>query len=151
MQKEKKEKHFLKKPTYDGGPKALKAFVKENLKYPQEALKEKVEGSVSLKYSINYKGQVISTKVISGLGHGCDEEAIRIVKLLNFQVPKTRKMKVVFHKNITIHFRLPKQKKVKVAPRIQYNVTSKKADTTSSKSEKQKKKGGNSYTYTITI
>jgi protein TonB len=151
MQKEKKDKHFLKKPTYDGGPKALKAFVKENLKYPEEALKEKVEGSVSIKYSINYKGQVISIKVISSLGHGCDEEATRIVKLLHFEVPKNRKLKVVYQKNITIHFRLPKKKVTKVATNIQYNIISKKEMPASSDKEKKENKGGGSYTYTVTI
>ncbi|KAA3625395.1 MAG: energy transducer TonB [Bacteroidetes bacterium] len=143
MQKEKKDKHFIKKPFYEGGPKAMKAFVKENLKYPEQALKAKVEGPVKVRYSIDYKGNVVDTKVIAGLGHGCDEEAQRIVKLFKFQVPKNRKVKVLFYKNITIHFRLPK-KVEKPKTSIQYNVTKHKKTP----KEDEGKKGGG-YTYTI--
>ena len=147
MQKEKKDKHFLNRPIYEGGPKAMKLFVKENLKYPKAALENRVEGTVSLRYTINYKGNVIDAKVISGIGHGCDEEAIRLVKLFKFIVEKNRKVRATFHKNIQIHFRLPKQKVQKNAgQQVQYYYVAK------PKKEKEKPKqqeGG--YGYTITI
>jgi TonB family protein len=145
MQKEKKDKHFLHKPIYEGGPKAMKAFVKENLRYPKAAFDARIEGSVKVKYSIDFKGNVVKTKIISSLGHGCDEEAARIVKMLKFEVPKNRKMKVLFHKNITIHFRLPK--KVEKQPTtIQYNITKAKK-----KQEEPPKKSGSGYSYTIEL
>jgi hypothetical protein len=50
---------------------------------------------------------VIKTKILAGLSHGCDEEAIRVVSLLKFAVPKTRKLKVQYHKTVHLHFRLP--------------------------------------------
>ena len=147
MKKEAKDKHFIKKPIYEGGPQAMKAFIRKNLRYPEEALKNKVEGTVYVKYDIDYKGKVVDAKVISGLGHGCDEEAVRLVKLFEFSVPKNpRKLKIVFHKNIQIHFRLPKKKKNK-AQQFQINYISTPAEKKAPNPSKKENGGG----YTITI
>ena len=160
MKKEKKDKHFIKKPTFEGGLTALREFIRKNMKYPKAALKNKVEGTVFVKYTVDHKGKVINSKVVSSLGSGCDEEAKRLVALLKFQVPKIRKMRIQYHKSIQIHFRLPK---VKIAPKpkrkkppvnsgMQINYTT----TTTRKTEvKKKKKGdgesGSSYNYTISF
>ena len=149
MKKEKKDKHFIKKPIYEGGRAVLKSFIKTHLKYPKKALQEKIEGTVSLKYTIDHTGKVIDTKVISSLGHGCDEEAIRLVKLLKFQVPKIRGRRVLFHKDIQIHFRLPKSKKASTPSSFQYNYTSSTSKTEPSAPESKNSK--TSYHYTITI
>ena len=109
MKKEAKDKHFIKKPIYEGGPKAMKKFIGENLRYPKEALENKIQGTVYVRYDIDRKGNVFDAKVIKGIGYGCDEEAMRLAKLLKFRVPKTRGVRVTFHKNIQIHFRLPKK------------------------------------------
>ena len=141
MKKQKKDKNFIKKPIYEGGPAALKRFIQQNLSYPAEALEHQIEGHVYIKYDINYQGKVVDAKVITSLGHGCDEEALRLVKLLEFQVPKTRGVKVLFHKNIRIHFRLPKPESKSV--QYQYAPAKKKEKSTA------KKQG--SYNYTINI
>ncbi|MEM9820579.1 MAG: energy transducer TonB [Bacteroidota bacterium] len=106
MPKETKEKHFVKKPVYEGGLKAMRQFIRQNLQYPKAALEQRIEGTVYLKYNIDYQGNVKEVKVISSLGYGCDEEAMRLVKLLRFKVGKIRKGKILFHKNIQIHFKL---------------------------------------------
>ena len=144
MQRERKEKSFVKKPIYEGGANAMRAFVKKNLKYPKEAFKNKIEGTVYLKYTIDYQGNVIDTHVISGLGHGCDEEAKRIVKMLKFKVPKNRKIKVTFHKNIQIHFKLPKKTEKPTQQQITYTLVKKEQKEKPSTLQKS-----NSYTYTI--
>jgi len=109
MKKEKKDKHFLHKPVFPGGIKAMRKLIRENLQYPEAARNKKVEGTVHLRYAINYLGEVTEAKVISGLSSGCDEEAVRLVKLFRFEVPKNRKVRVLFHKTIQVHFRLPKR------------------------------------------
>ncbi len=107
MKKEKKDKHFIHKPIYEGGPKALRTFVQQHLRYPPAAQAAGIAGSVHLKYTIDKNGRVIDCKVISGLGYGCDEEAVRVVSLLTFRVPQNRKRHVLFHKKLAIHFRPP--------------------------------------------
>ncbi|MFK8005670.1 MAG: energy transducer TonB [Saprospiraceae bacterium] len=116
MHKERKGKHFIKNPFYEGGLKAMREFISQNKKYPKEALEEKIEGTVVIKYTINYKGKVIDTKVLKSLGYGCDEEAQRVIKLMKFEAPKNRGIKVKFFKNIQIHFRLPKEKEKNTPP-----------------------------------
>lgn len=106
MKKETKAKNFIPKPEFKGGPKALTAFIYQQLKYPPEAYENKTEGTVVLKAEINYKGEVIGTKIISSIGSGCDEEAARVVSLLKFHIEKVRNLKVIFFKTFNIQFKL---------------------------------------------
>ncbi len=115
MQKEKKDKHFLKKPSYPGGPEAMSAFISAHLVYPQDAIDQKISGMVQLELTISHQGEVLDTKVLHGLGYGCDEEAKRVAKLLKFHVPKNRGIKVRFFKKINIHFGL-KQSQITPVP-----------------------------------
>ena len=140
---EKKSKQFVKKPFYKGGKTAFNKFVTDNLKYPKEALDNKIEGTVMLRYSINYKGIVEDVKVIKSLGYGCDEEAIRIIKLLKFEVPKEpRKLRVLFHKETKLFFRLPKKKQSTSSTSVKYSITKE-------KKEESEKSSGSGYSYTI--
>ncbi len=123
--KQKKAKHFIKKPAYRGGLPAMRQFIKEHLQYPPLALEQQIEGTVYLSYLLNYKGVVLSTKVIHRLGYGCDEEAERLVNLLKFKVPVNRGVKVKFRKSIQIHFRLdsatmPPQRSVNLSNPYRY-------------------------------
>jgi TonB family protein len=146
VQKERKDKHFIKNPIYRGGRDALQKFIVTHLKYPKEALEKKIEGTVSLKYTIDYKGKVIESHIISGLGYGCDEEAMRLANMLRFEVPKTsRKVRVHFHKDLHIHFRLPKKNPAKQL-QMTYQYTKK-----SSESKSGKVDSDGSYSYTITV
>lgn len=142
MQHEKKAKNFLPKAIYPGGTQALRKFIKDNLKYPETALEQGVEGTVVLRADIDYKGNVLGSKIKSSLGYGCDEEAQRVVSLLKFEVKeKIRKGKILFHKNLNIHFKLPKRKSTQTT--LTYQIKKKK------KPESQTTSG--SYSYTITI
>lgn len=114
MKKERKEDSFIKQPYFKGGEKALKDFVNNHLVYPELARTNKIEGDVNLRYEINHKGDVTDVKIIGGLDETCNEEATRVVKQLKFIVPKTpRGLKVTFHKNIRIHFRLNQTKPIR--------------------------------------
>lgn len=107
MKKERKDKDFIKSAYFEGGRTALDAYVKKELRYPKEALAAKVEGRVSVRYTVDYKGKVTEATVISGIGHGCDEEAVRIVRSLTFKLPEDGKIKSKYSRKLHIHFRLP--------------------------------------------
>ena len=153
----------ISKPVYPGGMTALRKFVAKHLKYPETALKERVEGTVTVRYSLDYRGKVVDAKVKKGLGHGCDEEAVRVVKLLRFEVPQSRKKKVRIHQDLNVHFKLPKQTRKPAArtptapasaPTVAGRVTvryvpTKTAAKETTPSGPQKK--GTSFTYTVTI
>ena len=133
MKKERKDKDFIKAAYFEGGRTALDAYVKQILRYPAEALQAKVEGTVTVRYMVDYKGKVIDATIVSGIGHGCDEEALRVVKSLVFKVPDDGKIKSKFSQKVNIHFRLPGSpqtlpttKKVNVVTpqmQVQYTVT----------------------------
>lgn len=141
MKKELNEKHFIHKPQYPGGPKAMHAFLKTIQQYPKAALQHKIEGVVRVRCTIDYKGFVTDTKVMTHLGHGCDEEAQRMVRQLKFEVPKNRGVKVLFHKNLNISFKLPKPTTTKVV----YN------HIHSEKSQVVNPQTSTTYSYTITL
>ena len=116
----KKQKKFIQVPQYPGGRDALKQFIKDNLKYPKKAEENGIEGMVVVVIDINENGKVQKTRVKKKLGYGCDEEAQRVAKLLEFRPVKNRKIRVTAHRSINFSFRKPKKvvvkNKVKAAP-----------------------------------
>ena len=109
-----KSKEFIKKSEYPGGQSALRKFVLLNLRYPSEALINKIEGKVHLKYEVNEKGRIHSITIINSLGYGCDQEAIRIIKLLKYPKVNNRGIKVNTKLNLSIDFTLPTIKPSKI-------------------------------------
>jgi TonB family protein len=69
-------------PAYPGGTFALNKFIHENLKYPAEAKKAGLEGTVLVSYIIDYDGQLKSIQVIRGLGPDMDDEALRVTRMI---------------------------------------------------------------------
>ena len=109
MRKPAKKEDFINNPQYPGGDKAINEIITQNLTYPTSALEKKAEGTVHINYGIDIKGNIVETKVISGFHKDCDKEAQRLVRLLKFTVPKNPNgLRLVSHKDIFIHFRLPK-------------------------------------------
>lgn len=55
-------------------------YLKDNIKYPEAAKTQKVRGRVTLEFDVSETGELSNFKLVKGLGYGCDEEAIRLVK-----------------------------------------------------------------------
>ncbi len=108
MSENQKKKKFLKYPKYIGGSEAFRDFIVKNLQYPKAAIEAKVEGSVFVEYEINDNGIVQNPRILKGIGHGCDEEAMRVVSLLRFEKVRNRGVRVTTTTKTTIHFKLPK-------------------------------------------
>ncbi|NCC73724.1 MAG: energy transducer TonB [Sphingobacteriia bacterium] len=140
----KKEKKFINLPKYPGGKTAFQEFIRKNLHYPAEALEQRIEGEVYLKYRVNGLGKVVDVRVIHGLGHGCDEEAIRVIWLLKYEKAKNRGLRVTATMRTKINFKLPP------AGSLTINYVTKPKTSTPAKTETPKS-GGQTYGYTITI
>ncbi len=69
-------------PAFPGGMPALSAYMSEHLKYPKEALKMRVEGRVFMQFVVEKDGSVSNAEVIRGIGYGCDEEALRVLRAM---------------------------------------------------------------------
>jgi TonB family protein len=63
-----------------GGKKAFKNYLVQNMQYPQQALEHKIEGKVTVQFSVETSGLLNDFRVTRGIGYGCDEEVIRLVK-----------------------------------------------------------------------
>lgn len=64
----------------EGGAEALSALISENLKYPDYAKQENIEGKVFVQFIVKKDGSVRKVQAVKGLGGGCDEEAVRFVQ-----------------------------------------------------------------------
>ena len=76
-------------PTFPGGRTALSTFLAANLKYPAEALERGVEGSVVVEFTIGEEGCLEDSRIVSGLGYGCDEEVLRLIEEMPCWEPGT--------------------------------------------------------------
>ena len=76
-------------PSFPGGEVKLLEYIAKNLNYPQEAIEKGIEGRVFVGFIIDVDGSVTDVKLLRGIGGGCDEEAIRVIKSL----PKWRPAK----------------------------------------------------------
>ena len=138
------KKRFLKLPKYTGGSNAFKEFIAANLRYPDTALEARVEGTVVVEYDVHDNGSVQHLRILKGIGHGCDEEAMRVVGLLKYEKVKNRGERVKMTTKTSIHFRLP------AGTRISYTIAPKKEPEKTTGPEKDKQ-GPVTYEYTITL
>lgn len=70
------------KPEPISGYKAFYTFIAKNMKYPSQARRMGIEGKVFIQFMIDEFGNITNPEVVRGIGSGCDEEALRVVKLL---------------------------------------------------------------------
>lgn len=89
-------------PKIIGGMDSLQS----KIQYPKEAINSKVEGKVYLKASIDTLGNVSDVEVIRGIGYGCNEEALRVVKNAKFTPAINKGKKVKCTISIPIKFTL---------------------------------------------
>ncbi len=68
-------------PEFVGGEKARGVFFVSNLNYPAKARENGISGTVYISFMVDTKGNVSDVKVLRGIGGGCDEEAVRMIKL----------------------------------------------------------------------
>jgi len=94
-------------PTFPGGETKLYKFLGESIKYPEEAKELGIQGRVFVNFVIETNGAVSNVKVLRGIGGGCDEEAIRVIKSMPKWTPgKQRGIPVRVSYNLPIKFTL---------------------------------------------
>lgn len=94
-------------PVFPGGTEALMQFIAENIQYPELAKIKNIEGRVFVNFVIEADGKVSNAKVLRGIGHGCDEEAVRVISSMpDWQAGKQGGQAVRTSFNIPIRFAL---------------------------------------------
>ncbi len=69
-------------PQFPGGDAELMSFVAQNLVYPEQAVKDKVQGRVIVEMVIETTGEVADAKILRGVSPECDAEVLRIVNMM---------------------------------------------------------------------
>ena len=82
-------------PAYPGGEQKLMEFIAKGIKYPQIARETGIQGRVFVGFVIEPDGSVSNVKVLRGIGGGCDEEAMRVVKSMPKWKPGKQRGKAV--------------------------------------------------------
>lgn len=68
-------------PSFDhDGYNGFYKYMAKNLKYPSQAKRFNVEGKVFVQFIVERDGSMTGVKVVRGIGYGCDDEVMRIVK-----------------------------------------------------------------------
>jgi periplasmic protein TonB len=67
-------------PMPQGGMEGWNQYLQKNLKYPTQARRMGIEGTVYVVFVVNTDGSIQDVDVLRGIGGGCDEEAIRVVR-----------------------------------------------------------------------
>ena len=89
-------------PSFPGGDKARIRFLNENIAYPTMARESGIQGRVYVTFVVERNGIVTDVKILRGIGGGCDEEAIRVVKAMPRWIPGKQRGKPV-----RVQFTLP--------------------------------------------
>lgn len=91
-----------KMPEYPGGTTDLLKFLAQNIRYPEMAKKENIQGMVVVQFIIGKDGTIIDPHVVQGIGGGANEEALRVVKMMSKWKPGLQKGQAV-----NVQFNLP--------------------------------------------
>ena len=90
-------------PAYPGGLQALIEYLTANVKYPEEARKNGVEGRVLVQFVVDKDGSITKVKVLRSSGvKAFDNEAIRVISSMPYWKPGT-----VRGKNVRVKYKLP--------------------------------------------
>ncbi len=89
-------------PDFVGGDEERINFISKNIKYPNIAIDNVIEGRVILTFIVEKNGTITDIKVLKDIGGGCGEEAARVAKLM----PKWKPGKVK-GKTVRTRFNMP--------------------------------------------
>ena len=94
-------------PEFPGGEEALYKYLAENIKYPEKAKNNKVEGRVYITFVIEKDGTVSDAKVLRSVNEELDAEALRVINAMPKWKPGTQRgVPVRVQYNIPITFKL---------------------------------------------
>jgi protein TonB len=94
-------------PEFPGGQSEMYKFLQKNMRYPSAASRANVSGRVFMSFVVNVDGSIQDVSVLKGLGFGCDEEAMRVVKAMPKWKPGKQSGRAVRVKyNLPINFQL---------------------------------------------
>jgi TonB family protein len=89
---------------FSGG--SLVNFINRNLNYPEMAKSAGVEGLVEVRFIVEPSGRITSVGVHKGIGGGCDEEALRVIRKTNWKPGSLKGIQVRTQNYVPIQFKI---------------------------------------------
>ena len=94
-------------PQYPGGQIAMLKYIMENIKYPEQAMKEGIQGRVTVRFIVEKDGSISNVKPVLSVHPLLDKEAVRVVKSMPKWSPGKQKGKPVrVQFNVPVMFKL---------------------------------------------
>lgn len=89
-------------PQYPGGQIAMMKYIMENIKYPKQAMKERIQGRVTVRFIVEKDGSISDVKPILSVHPLLNKEAVRVVESMPKWTPGKHNGKPV-----RVRFNLP--------------------------------------------
>lgn len=89
-------------PQYPGGQIAMMKYIMENMKYPEQAMKEGIQGRVTVRFIVEKDGSISDVKPVLSVHPLLNKEAVRVVKSMPKWTPGKQNGKPV-----RVRFNLP--------------------------------------------
>jgi periplasmic protein TonB len=89
-------------PEFPGGNDAMMKFLRDNTRYPVIAREAGIQGTVFVTFVVERDGSVTNVSVIRGIGGGCDEEAVRVVRSMPKWKPGKQR-----NQPVRVQYRMP--------------------------------------------
>lgn len=95
-------------PAFQGGDAGIENFITNNIEYPQDAIDNNVEGTVTVQFGVDENGNVSNVSTIGNkIGYGLEEEAIRVVnKMPKWKPGQVKGKNVKVWRTLPINYRL---------------------------------------------
>lgn len=94
-------------PKPRGGMSNFFAYLAQEIQYPDKALALEIEGRVFVRFVVDTDGRLTNLRVVKGIGGGCDQEALRVLRKAEPWEPGRQRGKPVKVKyTVPIHFQI---------------------------------------------
>lgn len=103
-------------PIYPSPINSFPEFVMKNLVYPSAAVKQNISGTVELFFVVEPFGKVTNIKVLKSVPGGCNEEAIRLLKMINWNPGIKDGLAVRTGMTMSVTFNLADYEKLRYVP-----------------------------------
>ncbi len=108
-------------PEFPGGEEKLFEYLGTNIKYPSMARENGIMGTVYITFVVEGNGEVTEVKKLRGIGGGCDEEAMRVVKAMPSWKPGRQNGKLVrVEYNLPIGFTIREPNPTEQKPKLNW-------------------------------
>ncbi|RYD83669.1 MAG: energy transducer TonB [Sphingobacteriales bacterium] len=72
--------YYDKGPEFMGGQSAYERYLQSNMQYPEMAVSNGIQGTIYVMVKIDENGKIMGAEILKGIGGGCDQEAMRVIK-----------------------------------------------------------------------